>query len=96
MIAGDYGPREIQALTEDGRLVLINCLGGMEAKLHIAHLMRRRLTITGSTLRSLPVAFKGSVTDALWKNVWPLLEPARSSRSFSKLSRWSRRRRRTG
>jgi NADPH2:quinone reductase len=74
MIGGEYLPRDIHALAEDGRLVFINCTGGAEAKLNIPEVMRRRLTITGSALRSRPVAFKGSVADSLWKNVWPLIE----------------------
>lgn len=74
MIGGDYLPREVQALAEDGRLVLINTMGGAEGRLDLADVMRRRLTITGSTLRSRPVAFKGAIADALRQRVWPLIE----------------------
>src|SRR5581483_7143912 len=51
MVAGDYVPRELDALADDGRLVIIATLGGMKAELDVGKVMRRRLTITGSTLR---------------------------------------------
>ena len=74
MVAGDYIPREIDALAEGGRLVLIATLGGSKAGIDAATIMRRRLTITGSTLRVRPVAFKGALARQLHDKVWPLLE----------------------
>jgi NADPH2:quinone reductase len=72
MVAGDYLPREVQALAEDGRIVLIAFLGGAKATLDFGFLMRRRLSITGSTLRARDVAFKASVARQLRDRVWPL------------------------
>jgi len=73
MVAGDYVPRELEAMAEGGRLVVIATLGGAKAQIDLASLMRRRLTITGSTLRTRPVAFKSAIARALHKHVWPLL-----------------------
>lgn len=73
MVAGDYLPREIDALAEDGRLVVIATLGGSRATVDAATVMRRRLTITGSTLRPRPVAFKAAIARQLHEKVWPLL-----------------------
>ncbi|MEO8998565.1 MAG: NAD(P)H-quinone oxidoreductase [Rhodanobacter sp.] len=74
MVAGDYIPREIDALADGGRLVFIATLGGSKASIDAATLMRRRLTLTGSTLRARPVAFKGALARQLHDKVWPLLE----------------------
>ncbi|MEO7063162.1 MAG: NAD(P)H-quinone oxidoreductase [Dokdonella sp.] len=74
MVAGDYVARELDVLAEDGRLVLIATLGGRDCTVDAAQIMRRRLTLTGSTLRGRPVAFKGAIARALHANVWPLLE----------------------
>jgi putative PIG3 family NAD(P)H quinone oxidoreductase len=74
MVGGDYVARELQALAEDGRLVLIAFLGGSKASLDLMPLMLRRLTITGSTLRSRPVAVKARIARALRDKVWPLIE----------------------
>ncbi len=74
MVAGEYIPREIDALAEGGRLVFIATLGGSHAGIDAATLMRRRLTLTGSTLRARPVAFKGALARQLHAQVWPLLE----------------------
>ena len=73
MVGGDYLPREIAALAEDGRIVLINTMGGTQASVNLRDIMMRRLTITGSTLRPRPVAFKGAIAAALRARVWPLL-----------------------
>ncbi|MFC5435031.1 NAD(P)H-quinone oxidoreductase [Rhodanobacter umsongensis] len=73
MVAGDYIPRELDALAEGGRLVLIATLGGSKASIDAAMIMRRRLTLTGSTLRARPVAFKGALARQLHDKVWPLL-----------------------
>jgi NADPH:quinone reductase len=74
MVAGDYIPREIDALAEGGRLVFIATLGGSKAEIDAAAIMRRRLTLTGSTLRGREVAFKGAIAVQLHEKVWPLLE----------------------
>ncbi|RMX08927.1 NAD(P)H-quinone oxidoreductase [Corticibacter populi] len=73
MVAGDYVAREVQALAEDGRLVIIAVQGGVAAGFDAGLVLRRRLTITGSTLRARPVAFKGHIAQALRERVWPLL-----------------------
>lgn len=77
MVAGDYLPRNIKALADDGRLVMIAQLGGAHASINCWQVMARRLTITGSTLRSRPVAFKAAIAQALRERVWPLLEAGR-------------------
>jgi len=74
MVAGDYIPRDIEALADGGRLVVIATLGGARAEIDAGTLMRRRLTLTGSTLRGRPVAFKGALARQLHAQVWPLLE----------------------
>jgi NADPH2:quinone reductase len=74
MVAGDYIPREINALADDGRLVIIALLGGAKAAVDLGQVLRRRLTITGSTLRPRPVAFKAAIAAKLQEHVWPLLE----------------------
>ena len=73
MVGGDYVGREIKCLADDGRIVLIATLGGSRAQVDANEVMRRRLTITGSTLRPRPVAFKGAIAQNLQKHVWPLL-----------------------
>jgi NADPH:quinone reductase len=74
MVAGDYIARDIQCLAEDGRIVIIATLGGSTSSFDANALMRRRQTITGSTLRPRPVAFKAQLAQNLQKHVWPLLE----------------------
>jgi NADPH:quinone reductase len=72
MVAGDTLPKEIQALADDGRIVLIAFLGGAKATLDFGVVMRRRISITGSTLRARDVEFKASVARSLRDRVWPL------------------------
>jgi NADPH2:quinone reductase len=74
MVAGDYVAREVEALAEDGRLVIIAVQGGVKSGFNAGLVLRRRLTITGSTLRPRPVEFKGQVAASLKKTVWPWLE----------------------
>lgn len=74
MVAGAYVPREIESLAEDGRLVIIAVQGGTKSEFNAGLVLRRRLTITGSTLRPRPVAFKGAIARSLREKVWPLLE----------------------
>ena len=73
MVAGDYVAREVEALAEDGRLVIIAVQGGVKAEFNAGLVLRRRLHITGSTLRPRPVAFKAAIAQALQAKVWPLL-----------------------
>lgn len=73
MVAGDYIGRDIKCLADDGRIVVIATLGGSKSLFDANELMRRRLTITGSTLRPRPVAFKGEIAKKLQKHAWPLL-----------------------
>ena len=74
MVGGDYIPRDIKALAEDGRLSFIAFLGGPKAEVNFAAVMMKRLTITGSTLRARPVAVKAGLAAALRQRAWPLLE----------------------
>jgi len=74
MIGGDYLLRETSALAEDGRLVFINTMGGARTTINLLDVMVKRLTITGSTLRSRPVAVKAQIARRLQQHVWPLLE----------------------
>jgi NADPH2:quinone reductase len=72
MVAGDYLPREIDCLADDGRIALIALLGGAKAEIDLGQVLRRRLVITGSTLRPRPVAFKAAIARSLRERVWPL------------------------
>lgn len=74
MVAGDYLARELKCLAEDGRVVVIAVQGGVDAHIDAGLVLRRRLTITGSTLRPRPVAFKTAIAASLRKTVWPWLE----------------------
>lgn len=77
MVGGDYIPRNIRALAEDGRLVQIAFLRGPKAELNFARLMTKRLTITGSTLRPQSDLAKSRIADGLRTHVWPLLSRGR-------------------
>ena len=74
MIGGEYLVRQTAALAEDGRLVLINTMGGARTTINLLEVMVKRLTITGSTLRSRPVSVKAEIARRLHQHVWPLLE----------------------
>jgi NADPH:quinone reductase len=74
MVGGDYIPRELNALAEEGRIVLIAFQRGMQAQVDLGLIMRRRLTVTGSTLRARDESFKTLVANAVKDKVWPLLE----------------------
>ncbi|WP_416401732.1 NAD(P)H-quinone oxidoreductase [Alicycliphilus denitrificans] len=73
IVAGPYVAREVECLAEDGRVVIIAVQGGVKAEFNAALVLRKRLTITGSTLRPRPVAFKAAIAQALREQVWPLL-----------------------
>lgn len=77
MVAGDYVARELTCLADDGRLVIIAVQGGTKAEIDAGQVLRRRLTVTGSTLRPRSVAFKTALAQALRRNVWPWLEAGR-------------------
>jgi NADPH2:quinone reductase len=74
MVGGDYVPRELASLADDGRLSLIAFLGGTKTSLDLSDILRRRLTITGSALRPRSVEFKATIAQALRQKVWPLIE----------------------
>lgn len=74
MVAGSYVAKEVECLSEDGRLVIIAVQGGVKSEINAGLVLRRRLTVTGSTLRARPVTFKQSIAQACIKNVWPLIE----------------------
>ena len=74
MIGGDYVAKGLRLLNEDGRMVFINAMKGDKTELSVLHIMRKRLTITGSTLRNRDVKFKSELAAEVEKNVWPLLE----------------------
>jgi NADPH:quinone reductase-like Zn-dependent oxidoreductase len=77
MIGGDYFPRNLQCLADDGRHVSIASQRGADASFKIFDVMRRRLTLTGSTLRARSVEFKSLVADELSQQVWPHVEAGR-------------------
>ena len=77
MVGGDYIPRDIKALKDDGRLVFIAFLGGPKAEVNFAEVMVRRLKITGSTLRPQSDAAKAHIARELKAHVWPLLSEGR-------------------
>ena len=74
MVGGDYFARNLDALAVEGRLVEIATLSGAKAEVNIQTIMQRRLTITGSTLRARPIADKGAIAAAVYREVWPLFE----------------------
>jgi putative PIG3 family NAD(P)H quinone oxidoreductase len=77
MVGGDYAPRNMAALATEGRLVQIAFLKSPKVEIDLLHLMQRRLTITGSTLRPRSVAEKGAIARGLRERVWPEIEAGR-------------------
>lgn len=73
MVGGDYIPKNIRLLNDDGRLIFINAIKGGDAAFKVADIMRRRLTITGSTLRNRNPNFKAMLAKEVERYVWPLL-----------------------
>ena len=73
MVAGGYVSREVECLAEDGRLVIIAVQGGVKAEFNAGLVLRKRLTITGSTLRPRSLEFKTAIASALKEKVWPLI-----------------------
>ena len=77
MVAGSYVARNLDIAALEGRVVVISLLGGSRAEINMSLILTKRLTLTGSTLRSRTVAQKAEVADAVRKNVWPLLAAGR-------------------
>jgi putative PIG3 family NAD(P)H quinone oxidoreductase len=77
MVGGDYAPRNLECLADDGRHVSIAVQRGATAELNLGKIMRRRLTLTGSTLRPRSVEFKSLVAEELARTVWPHVEAGR-------------------
>ena len=73
MVGGSYVKREVESLAEDGRLVIIAVQGGVKAEINAGLVLRKRLTVTGSTLRPRSLAFKTAIAAALKEKVWPLI-----------------------
>lgn len=78
MVGGSYIPRDLKALADDGRLSFIAFLGGPKAEVNFGEVLRRRLTITGSTLRPRSVAYKAEMAKKLEAHVWPLIAAGRA------------------
>lgn len=76
IVAGDYIARDLQCLAFDGRIALVAILGGNTAQLDLARLLMRRQSISGSTMRARPIAFKADIARSLERHVWPLLARA--------------------
>ena len=74
MVAGGYIERDLACLAEEGRLLIIAVQGGARANIDAAQVMLRRLTVTGSTLRSRSLAFKAAIARSLQRIVWPWIE----------------------
>jgi NADPH:quinone reductase len=74
MVAGEYVAREVSCLADDGRIVIIAVQGGVKASFDAGEVLRRRLVITGSTLRPRAVPFKGAIATELRQKVWPLID----------------------
>jgi NADPH2:quinone reductase len=73
MVTGTYLQREIDCLADDGRIVIIAIMGGSKSEVNTGQILRRRLTITGSTLRPRPVSFKREIARQLFERVWPIM-----------------------
>jgi NADPH:quinone reductase-like Zn-dependent oxidoreductase len=77
MVGGDYVPRNLACLADDGRHVSIAVQRGARAEIPLFDIMRRRLTLTGSTLRPRTVDFKTMVADEIMRTVWPYVQGGR-------------------
>jgi putative PIG3 family NAD(P)H quinone oxidoreductase len=77
MVGGDYLGRNILAAAEEGRIVQISTLAGAKTEIDLRHVMQKRLTLTGSTLRNRPIAFKAELARALEETVWPVIKQGR-------------------
>jgi NADPH2:quinone reductase len=86
--AGDYTQKQLDLLKPDGRLVFIASHMGETAEVNIRAIVRRRLTLTGSTLRPRPPAYKGKIASELVQHVWPLIEQGRIATRIHALFPW--------
>jgi putative PIG3 family NAD(P)H quinone oxidoreductase len=77
MVGGDYVAREVECAAEDGRIAIIAVQGGTKTTLDVAAVLRKRLAITGSTLRARSVEYKTALAHAIRRAVWPLVESGR-------------------
>jgi NADPH:quinone reductase len=77
MVAGEYVAREVECLANDGRIAIIAVQGGSKSALDVGAVLRKRLSIVGSTLRPRSVAYKAVLARALREKVWPLIEAGR-------------------
>jgi NADPH2:quinone reductase len=77
MVAGSYVARNLEIAALEGRIVTISLIGGSRAEINMGTILTKRVTLTGSTLRSRTVAQKAAVADAVRKNIWPLLAAGR-------------------
>ena len=77
MVAGSYIDREIKCMADDGRVAIIAVQGGTKSEFNSGLVLRKRLTVTGSTLRPRPVPFKAAIAASLKKAIWPLIEDGR-------------------
>ena len=77
MVAGSYVARNLEIAALEGRIVMISLIGGARAEINLGTILTKRLTLTGSTLRSRTIAQKAEVADAVKKNIWPLLAAGR-------------------
>ena len=89
MVGGPYLDSNLDLLNLDGRLVIIALMGGARAEINLATLMRRRLIVTGTTLRARTIEEKGAVVDAVRARVWPLVESGRVRPVIHRRLRWS-------
>ena len=85
MVAGDYVAKNISALNEDGRTVIIAVQGGIKADINVLPIMTKRLTVTGSTLRPRDNDFKSAIAKSLKENIWPLLETGKIAPIIDKI-----------
>jgi NADPH:quinone reductase-like Zn-dependent oxidoreductase len=74
MVAGDYVQRNIEVLAMNGRLVMIGRQGGVKSEIDVMPILRKRLVLTGSTLRTRSVEEKGALAQSVYQHVWPLFE----------------------
>jgi NADPH2:quinone reductase len=85
MVGGDYIQKDITSCSEEGRIVIIAVQGGLTGTVNWFDVMRKRIVITGSTLRARESAYKGEIADSLLKNIWPMLESGRINVHVSKV-----------
>jgi NADPH:quinone reductase len=85
MIGGDYTAGDLQSLADEGRLVLINTMKGKDVQVDLSVIMRKRLTVTGSMLRSRDTSFKADIAQNLEIIIWPLLTSGKIKPAISKV-----------